>query len=166
MEKYQSIVGTNDYIIAGGTTETTGFNLPNQSKAAVITRIDVPSHVHRWSRTYHANNDDLRTSNVLGMALNNDKVAVSTSDDENGSMARGYIFIISAVDGGHLNMVATRVSHGDTNRRYKTSSSAMFFSDYDTVHIAWFLNMYPYSGYTPQGDDLSGSGYDGRIRVG
>ena len=65
-------------------------------------------------------------------------------------------------------METTRVKHGDSDRKFKTTSSAMFFSNYDTVHIAWFLNMYPGSGYTPQGDDLtgSGSGYDGRIRVG
>ena len=42
----------------------------------------------------------------------------------------------------------------------------MFFSDYDTVVIAWSLNMYPFGSYLPEGHDLGGSGYDGRIRVG
>ena len=102
-EEYQSIVGTNDYIIAGGTTETSGFNLLNSSRVAVVTRIDVPSHVHRWSRTYYANNRGDFTSDVLGMALNNDKVAVWTSNNKYGSKTRGYLFIISAIDGGHLN---------------------------------------------------------------
>ena len=69
----------------------------------MITRIDVPSHVHRWSRTYHVNNEGTRSNHVLGMALNGDKVAVATSDDENGISTTGYIFIIMAVDGGHLN---------------------------------------------------------------
>jgi len=144
-------VGTNDYIIAGGTTETTGFNLLNQAKAAVITRIDVPSHVHRWSRTYHLDNNGVNSSNVLGMALNSDKVAVWASNKEYGSTLEGYLFMISALDGGHLdtdNKFGKRVYHSsDSSRRYVTTSSAMFFSDYNTVVIAWFLNMEPVSGY-------------------
>ena len=102
-EEYQSIVGTDDYIIAGGTTENIDLNLLNQSRAAVVTRIDVPSHVHRWSRTYHVDNEGSYSSDVLGMALNDDKVAVWTSNHKYGSNTRGYIFIISTVDGGHLN---------------------------------------------------------------
>ena len=100
-EEYQSIVGSNDYIIAGGTTETSGFNLLNEDRAAVVTRIDVPSHVHRWSRTYHVGNR--WAADVLGMALNNDKVAVWTADNKYGSRNNGLLFIINAVDGGHLN---------------------------------------------------------------
>ena len=101
LEEYQSIVGTNDYVIVGGTTETSGFNIPNELRAAVVTRIDVPSHVHRWSRTYHVENE--WAADVLGMALNNDKVAVWTADNKYGSRNNGLLFIINAVDGGHLN---------------------------------------------------------------
>ena len=84
-EEYQSIVGNNDYIIAGGTTENNGLNLLNKNRAGVVTRIDVPSHVHRWSRTINVKNRGGWSIDVLGVALNSDKVAAWTADNKYGS---------------------------------------------------------------------------------
>ena len=165
-EEYQSIVGNDSYVIAGGTTKTVSLNQLSQTEAAVISRIDLASHVHRWSRTYHVEGDGTKASNVLGMALNNDsdKVAVWVTQDEQGSES-GYLFTISALDGGHVSLQATKVEHSSGPiRKFLTSSAAMYYPSYGQVVIAWYLNMND-ANVTPFDVDTT-TPYDGRIRVG
>ena len=55
-------------------------------------------------------------------------------------MRRGYLFIIRADDGGHVTNTALKLEHdSNTNDKYRwlTSSSAMFFTNYGKVVIAW-----------------------------
>jgi len=146
----------------------------------VITRIDLASHVHRWSRTYHVDGEGDKSSNVLGMALNNsDKVAVWFSKEKDGKQGykEGYLFIISALDGGHVTLEATKVTHssGNNDRNFLTSSAAMYYPSSGQVVIAWYLNMndadvtaydVPATPANPPTPVIPATPYDGRIRVG
>ena len=68
----------------------------------MLTKIDLPSHIHRWSRTYHVNNDAAISSYVLGLALHEEgeKLAVWVSESIDGSQANGFLFLIETDDGG------------------------------------------------------------------
>lgn len=130
-ETYQSIVGNDDYIIAGGKSRTSSLNALGESEASVITRIDVETGIHRWSRTYHVDDGLQVSSNVLGMALeeNRDRLAVWLTQSEEGGSSKNYMLIINAVDGGHITKQAQKVVQSAENgRNFITSSSAMYFS--------------------------------------
>ena len=115
-ETYQAIVGNNDYIIAGGKNTNSGLNALTYNSASVITRIDLATHIHKWSRTYHVDDSTSTTEasvNVLGMALEDDgnRVAVWLSRDALGHDSENYMLIINAVDGGHITKQARKVKH-------------------------------------------------------
>ncbi len=107
------------------------LNALGNSRASVITRIDIETGIHRWSRTYHVDNGILSSSNVLGMALEEkgDRVAVWFAFYERGHKSKNYMLIINAEDGGHITKQARKVVHSaDSDRYFITSSSAMYFS--------------------------------------
>ena len=70
----------------------------------MITRIDLASHIHKWSRTYHVSNDGTISSDVLAMTLQDggDRVAVWLAESSDGSTDKNYIFIIDANDGDYV----------------------------------------------------------------
>ena len=91
--------------MAGGTYREDDPSSPGVVKeVAVLTRIDLPKHIHRWSRTYHVNNDSTISSHVLGMAISPDglKLAAWVSESKDGSKENGYLFTINCDDGGIL----------------------------------------------------------------
>jgi len=55
-ERYESVVGCNEYVIAGGTSRTDSLNVESRTELAVITRMDVATGMNRWTRTYDVRN--------------------------------------------------------------------------------------------------------------
>jgi len=91
-------------------------------------------------------------------------------DPAEGEKTQDYIFMIKALDGGHYKKDAIKLELSTKdNRWYSTQSSAMFFTDYNTVLIGWYMNMETTTN--PEGICPTSSGcdygarkdYDGRL---
>lgn len=171
-EVYYSIVGNDDFVIYGGTVDNDNLFYGTMSQVAVLTRMDLATNSIRWMRTYDA--DDGGTTHVEGLALKHDDasaLAVYARQVRPNGFDRGYnvgyLFVVDPVDGGHLTTKALKLEHDtdNSNFRWLTSSSAMFFNDYGKVIIGWYLY---------RGDNSDSNGYDmgnnqeyeGKLRVG
>ena len=66
---YYSIAGNENYILAGGRTYVDALIMTGDSTASVITRIDLASHVHKWSRTFHISGSRNKSAAVTAMSI-------------------------------------------------------------------------------------------------
>lgn len=141
-ETYYSITGNDEFVVFGGTTHNQSLFYSDTTRvptaASVITRMDLEQNTIRWMRTYDTYSG--QSSHVEALALKDDdasEIAVyarsSRAQGFETGMRHGYLFVIRAVDGGHVTTQALRLEHDSDisdQRRFLTSSSAMHLNKY------------------------------------
>ena len=114
-ETYESIIGCDDFIVAGGHSKSAALSYASgdANGFSVLTRIDLDPFVTRWSLTYRVGGMDSLARYITGLALHEgaiiDRVAifVQNNQKDNGTQSNNFIFIVDAADGGHLSKKAT-----------------------------------------------------------
>ena len=141
-ESFEAVVGTDDFIIYGGSTYGSEISTLPDSTQSILARMDLSKNTRRWSKTFDVKSGDGHMIWALALNPNNEKIAVHAFKEENNGIDHGreqsFVWIMNTDDGSYFNMPTKihTITGGEDNSS-TTSSSAMFFSQHDKVIMAF-----------------------------